>query len=125
MSDSMQIDTSDIIRQIASKLQLRPTYITNALNLMKEGGTVPFIARYRKEQTGAMSENELRDIKDSYESAYKREERRIQVLKSIQLQEKLTPELKQKINAAKTLTEIEDLYLPYKPKRKTLATKVS
>ncbi|MHA1451336.1 MAG: helix-hairpin-helix domain-containing protein [Promethearchaeota archaeon] len=123
MSDSMQIDTSGIIRQIASKLQLRPTYITSALNLMKEGGTVPFIARYRKEQTGAMSENDLRDIKDTYENSYKKEERRIQVLKSIQLQEKLTPELKRKINQAKTITEIEDLYRPYKPKRKTLATK--
>ncbi len=122
-SDTMQIDTSGIVRQIASKLQLRPTYITNALNLMKEGGTVPFIARYRKEQTGAMTENELRDIKDTYEDSYKKEERRIQVIKSIQLQEKLTPELKRKILTAKTLTEIEDLYRPYKPKRKTLATK--
>jgi uncharacterized protein len=123
MSDSMQIDTSGIVQQIASKLQLRPSYITNALNLMKEGGTVPFIARYRKEQTGAMTENDLRQIKDTYESSYKLEERRIQVLKSIQLQDKLTPELKRKIHSAKTLTEIEDLYLPYKPKRKTLATK--
>jgi len=125
MSESMQtqIDTSEIIRQIASKLQLRPTYISNAISLMAEGGTVPFIARYRKEQTGAMSENELRDIKDNYEDSYKREEKRIQVLKSIQLQDKLTPELKQKLLIAKTLTEIEDLYLPYKPKRKTLATK--
>ncbi len=122
-SDSLHIDISGIVRQIASKLQLRPTYITNALNLMKEGGTVPFIARYRKEATGAMSENELREIKDIYENSYKTEERRIQVLKSIQLQDKLTPELKQKIVAAKSLTEIEDLYLPYKPKRKTLATK--
>ena len=119
----MQIDTSGIVRQIASKLQLRPTYITNALNLMKEGGTVPFIARYRKEQTGAMTENELREIKDSYENSYKIEERRIQIIKTIQLQEKLTPELKRKILAAKTLTELEDLYRPYKPKRKTLATK--
>ncbi|MBN2156643.1 MAG: RNA-binding transcriptional accessory protein [Candidatus Lokiarchaeota archaeon] len=119
----LQIDTSNIIRQIASKLQLRPTYISNAISLMAEGGTVPFIARYRKEQTGAMTENELREIKDSYEDSYKREELRIQVLKSIHLQDKLTPELKQKILTAKTLTEIEDLYLPYKPKRKTLATK--
>ncbi len=123
MSDSMQIDTSGIVRQIASKLQLRPSYIENALSLMREGGTVPFISRYRKEQTGAMTENDLRQIKDTYESSYKREERRIQVIKSIQLQEKLTPELKRKILAAKSLTEIEDLYLPYKPKRKTLATK--
>ncbi len=130
MTESIQIDSGLIVNKIAAKLQLRPTYINKAIELMKEGGTVPFIARYRKEMTGSMDEEQLRIIKDDFESNMKMEERRLIVLHSIKSQDKfveLDPKkqqaLENKIKTAKTLTEIEDLYLPYKPKRKTLATK--
>ena len=119
----MQVNEEAIITKIASKLQLRPSRIKSAINLMKDGGTVPFIARYRKEQTGSLDETDLRVIKDDFEAARKTEERRIIILQSIKSQEKLTPALEKKILNAKTLTEMEDLYLPYKPKRKTMATK--
>lgn len=123
MSVTMQINEEAIITKIASKLQLRPSRIKSAINLMKDGGSVPFIARYRKEQTGSLDETDLRVIKDDFEAARKTEERRIIILQSIKSQDKLTPALERKILNAKTLTEMEDLYLPYKPKRKTLATK--
>ncbi|MHA1898102.1 MAG: Tex family protein [Promethearchaeota archaeon] len=123
MTDSFTIDVKSIINNIASQLSARPSYVNNVLNLLKEGGTVPFIARYRKEMHGSMDETDIRFIKNTYERLMAIENRRITVLQSIQSQGKLTDALKRKILAAKTLNEIEDLYLPYKPKRKTLATK--
>lgn len=123
MTETFSLDNRKIVNKIAAKLQARPSYVENVLDMLKEGNTVPFISRYRKEKTGSMDETEIRTIKDDYESLHAKEERRIKVLETINTQGKLTDELKKKIRAAKTLTEINDLYRPYKPKRKTLATK--
>src|SRR5438270_12990332 len=108
-------------------------YIANLLNvpfkgmsaviaLLDGGATVPFIARYRKEVTGNLDEVQIRDIQEKLEYFRELEDRRETVLASIQEQGKLTPELKAKIEAALEKTELEDLYLPYKPKRRTKAS---
>src|ERR1039457_6042705 len=92
------------------------------IELLDEGATVPFIARYRKEVTGNLDEVQIRDIQEKLEYFRELEDRRETVLASIQEQGKLTPELKAKIEAALEKTEIEDLYLPYKPNRRTKAS---
>jgi len=96
-------------------------YIDNLIELYKEGNTVPFIARYRKEKTGGMDENVIREILERYEYLVKLEERKSEVIRLIAEKNKLTDELKDKINKAKSLKEVEDLYAPYKSKRKTKA----
>ncbi len=96
--------------------------IDNALKLREEGGTLPFIARYRKEQTGTMDENQLRDLFDRADYLDELEKRKEAILKSIDEQGKLTEELKMKIENCLVKNELEDLYLPYKPKRRTRAT---
>ena len=110
------------IQQIASDLSILPTQVTATLELLEAGGTIPFIARYRKEKTGELDEVQIASIRDLSAGFEELEKRRTYILKSIKEQEKLTPELEKKINAATTLTELEDIYLPYKPKRKTKAT---
>lgn len=110
------------IQQIATDLNIRTTQVTATLELLEAGGTVPFIARYRKEKTGELDEVQIASIRDLSAAFEELEKRRAYILKSIKEQEKLTPELEKKINAATTLTELEDIYLPYKPKRKTKAT---
>ncbi|MFX0099582.1 MAG: Tex family protein [Candidatus Hodarchaeota archaeon] len=97
--------------------------IKNTLDLFEKGNTVPFIARYRKEVTSSMDEVVLRDLQRDYTSLVNLEERRNTILNSIEEQGKLTDELKQSLMDATTLTELEDLYLPYKPKRQTKAQK--
>src|SRR5712671_3206368 len=92
------------------------------ISLLDEGATVPFIARYRKEVTGNLDEVQIRDIQEKLEYFRELEERRETVLQSIQEQGKLTTELKAKIEATLEKTELEDLYLPYKPKRRTKAS---
>jgi uncharacterized protein len=96
--------------------------IENALKLREEGGTLPFIARYRKEQTGTMDENQLRDMFDRADYLEELEKRKEAILKSIEEQGKLTEELRLKIENCLVKNELEDLYLPYKPKRRTRAT---
>jgi uncharacterized protein len=108
--------------QIAKKLNINESQVKEVIKLFEEEATIPFIARYRKERTGGLDEEQLRDIEITYNYLKLLEERKETVLKSIEEQGKLTEELKQKILDADKLQEVEDLYLPYKPKRKTRGT---
>ncbi len=107
---------------ISEELKLEEWRVAKALELMDQGGTVPFIARYRKDQTGTLDEIELRDIQHRREYLQEIQERKETILKSIEEQGKLTPELKATIEACKEKTLLEDLYAPYKPKKRTRAT---
>ncbi len=107
---------------IAKELNVQEKQVNSVINLFGEGATVPFIARYRKEHTGGLDEDYLRQIEDRLGYLTILEERKQTVLKSIEEQGKLTDELRDKILAAMKLQEVEDLYLPYKPKRKTRGT---
>ncbi len=107
---------------IAKELNLREEQILATIGLFKEGATVPFIARYRKEKTGGLDEEQIRDIEDRMQYLELLEARKETVLASIEEQGKLTDELKGRIVSSLTLQEVEDLYLPYKPKRKTRGT---
>ena len=110
-----------LIPTIARELSLAPQQVAGALSLFDEGNTLPFIARYRKEATGGLDEVQLRDVRDRAQYLRELEERRAAILKSIEEQGKLDPELKARIEAADTKQAIEDLYLPFKPKRRTRA----
>jgi protein Tex len=112
----------NIPQLLAQELSLRPSQVTSALDLLAEGATVPFIARYRKERTEEMNEIQLRDLFDRFTYLTELEERKGVILKAIADQGKLTPELETKITASLLKTELEDLYLPYRPKRRTRAT---
>ncbi len=112
----------NIFNKIASDLSVSTNQVNAVIRLLDEGGTIPFIARYRKEVTGSLDEVALTGIRDRLEQLRELEARREAILKSIEKQEKLTPELKAEIEAAETMTRLEDIYLPYKPKRKTRAT---
>jgi protein Tex len=101
---------------------LKSSQVTHTIELLQEGATVPFIARYRKEQTGELDEVQIRAVEEQLIYFCELEERKITVLKSIEEQGKLTPELRARIEASRQKTEVEDLYLPYKPKRRTKAT---
>jgi protein Tex len=101
---------------------LRPLQVEHVIDLLQEGATVPFIARYRKEHTGELDEVQIRSIEEQLAYFSELEERKITVLKSIDEQGKLTPELQERIESSRQKTEVEDLYLPYKPKRRTKAT---
>ncbi len=113
------VPLSKIQAQLAAEIQIRPEQVKAAVELLDGGATVPFIARYRKEVTGGLDDVQLRELE--YRLGYLREleERREAVIKSIQEQGKLTPELLAALLAAPTKQELEDLYLPYKPKRRT------
>ena len=112
----------NLIALLASELAVKPSQIQAALNLFAEGGTVPFIARYRKEQTEEMDEIQLRTLSERFAYLTELQDRKKVILESIDSQGKLTEELQYKIEASLLKTEIEDLYLPYKPKRRTRAT---
>ncbi|MDR1878296.1 MAG: RNA-binding transcriptional accessory protein, partial [Bacteroidales bacterium] len=107
----------DFSVKIAQELHLSAQHVQNVIDLLAEGSTIPFIARYRKEATGSMDEVFITAIRDRFKQLLETEDRRASILKSINEQGKLTPELKQKIETAQTMCELEDLYLPYKPKR--------
>ncbi|PQA59511.1 Tex family protein [Siphonobacter curvatus] len=107
---------------ISSQLSLSARSVEHTIQLFDEGATVPFIARYRKEMTGSLDEVQIQAIKDQYEKFKEVEKRRESILQSIQEQGKLTAELRKQLEASQTLTQLEDLYLPYKPKRKTKAS---
>ncbi len=109
-------------QQIAQELNLRAIQVSNTVELLDSGNTVPFIARYRKEVTGKLDEEQIRAIEERIKYLRTLEERRQTILKSIEEQGKLTPELKAKIEATTKLQELEDLYLPYRPKKRTRAT---
>ena len=112
----------NIVQIVSQELSLGVRQIENALSLFAEGGTVPFIARYRKERTGEMNEIQLRILLERHTYLTELEERKTTILKSIDEQGKLTDDLKTKIEACQKKTELEDLYLPYKPKKRTRAT---
>ncbi|QDL10435.1 RNA-binding transcriptional accessory protein [Brasilonema octagenarum UFV-E1] len=112
----------NIPQLLATELNLKPYQVQNALELLTEGATIPFIARYRKERTSEMNEVQLRELSDKYNYLTELEERKSVILNSIAEQGKLTDELKQKIESCLLKTELEDLYLPYRPKRRTRAT---
>ncbi|KAA3662157.1 MAG: RNA-binding transcriptional accessory protein [Chloroflexi bacterium] len=107
--------------QIASQMKLRPFQVTAVITLLDEGNTIPFISRYRKEKTDSLDEEQIRAISEQVEKLRALDERRATILASITEQDKLTPELEAEIQAADTMTRLEDLYLPYKPKRRTRA----
>ncbi len=112
----------NIPKQIALELQLEESQVKTAADLFAEDATVPFISRYRKEKTGGLDEDQLRDIEDKLNYYQLLEDRKESILKSIEEQGKLTDELKEKIVNSVKLREVEDLYLPYKRKRKTRGT---
>jgi len=106
---------------IASQLKVKPSQVEATISLLDEGNTVPFIARYRKEMTGTLDDEQVRIVADEIVRLRAIDERRTAILKSIEEQGKLTDELKTSIDAAISLTALEDLYAPYKPKRRTRA----
>ncbi len=107
---------------LSAELGQKQSYIENVIALLDEGNTIPFIARYRKEQHGAMDDTTLRALETRLAYLRGLQQRRDEVLRSIEAQDKLTPELTAKLNAASTLAEVEDLYRPFKPKRRTRGT---
>ena len=112
----------DIIQTLAQELDKNPQHVENVVRLLDEGNTIPFIARYRKELHGAMDDTALRTLEERLQYLRGLEERREAVKKSIESQGKLTEELSAAIDQAQTLAEVEDLYRPYKQKRRTRAT---
>ena len=112
----------DIIQILKDELQINRSQAEAAVKLIDERNTIPFIARYRKEATGSLNDEVLRNLDERLKYLRNLEERKEQVINSIREQEKLTPELEKKILAASTLVAVEDLYLPYRPKRKTRAS---
>ena len=112
----------DIILKIKEELKVEKWQVEAAVKLIDEGNTIPFISRYRKEVTGSLNDEQLRDLHERLLYLRNLEEKKEQVLGSIEEQGKLTEELKEKILAAQTLVVVEDLYRPYRPKRKTRAS---
>ena len=112
----------DMIQTLAQELNKDPRHVENVVRLLDEGNTIPFIARYRKELHGAMDDTSLRTLEERLQYLRGLEERRDTVKKSIEEQGKLTEELAAAIDSAQTLAEVEDLYRPYKQKRRTRAT---
>ena len=112
----------DFAKIIAEELQIESWQVQAIMELLEEGDTIPFIVRYRKEKHGSLTDEVVRKLSDRYTYLKGLDERKKTVLSSIEEQGKLTPELQAKIDQAMTLAEVEDLYRPYKPKRKTRAS---
>ena len=113
----------DPVTFVTQKSGFESRYIKNLLGLLDEGATIPFISRYRKEMTGSMDEVQVGQVREIYEQFKELEKRKKTVLENIEQQEKLTPELRRQIEHCTDLRELEDIYLPYKPKKKTRASK--
>lgn len=112
----------NITQAIATEMSLKESYVQNVINLLDDGNTVPFIARYRKEMHGTMDDQTIRTLADRLQYLRNLEQRKNEVISSITEQDKMTDELREKIESASTLAEVEDLYRPYKQKRRTRAT---
>lgn len=112
----------EILQQLTTEFNLRPDHAKNVVDLLDEGNTIPFIARYRKEMTGAIDDQVLRKFADRYEYLLNLKKRKEEVAKAITEQEKMTDEIQAAIDACATLTEIEDVYRPFKQKKKTRAS---
>ncbi|MCC9078219.1 RNA-binding transcriptional accessory protein [Litorilinea aerophila] len=112
----------DFAETIANQLKIQPTQVAATIQLLDDGNTLPFIARYRKEATGSLDEEQIRRIAELLDGLRKLEQRRAAIVAAIQEQGQLTPELHEQLLAADTLTALEDLYQPYRPKRRTRAS---
>ena len=112
----------DILKQLSEELNIKLGQVEATVNLIDEGNTIPFIARYRKEVTGSLNDEVLRNLHERLLYLRNLEEKKASVLASIEEQGKLTEELKTQILEATTLVVVEDLYRPYRPKRRTRAT---
>ena len=112
----------DIIKTLSEELHIKRSQAEAAVSLIDEGNTIPFIARYRKEMTGSLNDEVLRNLDERLKYLRNLEEKKAQVLETIEAQGALTAELKAQIDAAATLVAVEDLYRPYRPKRRTRAT---
>ncbi len=112
----------EISQQLTEEFNLRSDHVKNILQLLDEGNTIPFIARYRKEMTGAIDDQILRELNDRYEYLKNLEKRKNEVASAINEQNKMTEEIQTAIDAAQTMTEVEDIYRPYKQKKKTRAS---
>src|SRR5215470_3970544 len=121
MTDTDARLSQNIARTIATEIGAQPTQTAAAIALLDEGATVPFIARYRKEATGGLDDTQLRTLEVRLTYLRELEERRAAVIASVAEQGKLTDELRKQIEAADSKARLEDLYLPYKPKRRTRA----
>ena len=119
MANKELLLTPDMVVDISAELSIAATQVESTLKLILDDCTIPFIARYRKEVTGGLDEVQIRDIRDRFEYLFALNERKEAILRSIDEQGKLTPALKAKIQASKVKSEIEDLYLPFKPKKRT------
>ena len=111
----------DIIQALKEELQIGRNQVEAAVKLIDEGNTIPFIARYRKEATGSLNDEVLRQLDERLRYLRNLEDKKEQVIGAIRAQEKLTPALEKQIRDAATLVAVEDLYLPYRPKRRTRA----
>ena len=112
----------DILKTLAEEFKIKEEQVKETVALIDEGNTIPFISRYRKEVTGGLDDATLRDLNDRLNYLRKMDERRVEISNLIDAQGKLTPEITFALNNAKTLVELEDIYLPYRPKRKTRAS---
>jgi uncharacterized protein len=110
-----------MISRISTTLSISENQVRKTIALLDEGATIPFISRYRKEATGSLDEVQVAAIRDLRDQYVELEKRREAILKSLKELEKLTPELEKAVRGAETLAKLEDIYLPYKPKRKTRA----
>ena len=114
--------TMDFAAEIVSETNLAPKSVSRTIELLDNDATVPFIARYRKEATGCLNEEQILSISERLSYFRKLEDRKATILKTIEEQGKLTDELRERIEKTREMTELEDIYLPYRPKRKTRAT---
>ena len=112
----------DILKKLQEELEIRPSQVENTVKLLDEGNTVPFIARYRKEMTGSLDDQIIRRLSERLASLRNLEEKREQVKNAIAEQGSLTDELAAKLEQAETQTEIDDIYRPFRPKRRTRAS---
>ena len=110
------------ISKIAQELGLTPQQVQATADLLNEGATIPFIARYRKEATGSLDEVAITAVRDRSNQLMELDKRREAILKSLEERGQLTDELKEKVFSAETMSVLEDIYLPYRPKRRTRAT---
>ena len=113
---------TELAQQLASELAVRPAQIEAAIRLMDDGASVPFIARYRKEATDGLDDAQLRKLEARLTYLRDLNERRSRVIESIRSQDRLTPDLLNRLNAAESKTALEDLYLPYRPKKTSKAS---
>ena len=118
----MEKSEEKIINQLTSEFNLRSEQVTNTVKLIDDGNTIPFIARYRKEATGSLSDEILRDFYDRLSYLRNLEDKKEEILRLIDEQENLTVEIEKSTENAVTLSELEDIYRPFRPKRRTRAT---